>query len=263
VAARLAEHHGAGDVHLYGLDGGGGALGVLTSLPHCGAVVGRDEQARADRLLVRLTEELEDRQRRLAAHGLGSIEEQRRAAAPADRLPWVVLLADGWEGLQASLEEVDHGRPLDALTRLVREGSGVGIRVVLSGDRSVLTSRVGAAFRDRLVLRLADPTDYALAGIAGRAVPVDMPPGRALVGPDATEAQLALLDGAPDGPGQVAAVERVAAAARARDLVAGDSAAEGVSGGCRRRPMRASSLSSRSADTAPARCGSAGCRARR
>ncbi len=246
LAARLAESHDPAEVHLYALDGGGGALGVLSSLPHCGAVVGRDEPTRADRLLVRLTQELEARQRLLAARGLGSLEEQRRAAAPGDRLPWVVLLADGWEGLQAALEEVDHGRPLDALTRLVREGSGAGIRVVLSGDRSVLTSRVGAAFRDRLVLRLADPTDYGLAGIAARAVPTHMPPGRALVGPDAAEAQLALLDGDPDGPGQVAAVERVAAAARARDVAVGDRvrdlAAGDRAGGSRRRPMRVEPL---------------------
>lgn len=224
LAARLAEAHEVGNLHLYALDGGGGTLGVLAALPHCGAVVGRDETARADRLLIRLTDELENRQRLLAAQGLGSFEEHRKDATGGPLLPWVVLLADGWEALQASLEEVDHGRPLDALLRLVREGSGAGIRVVLTGDRSTLTSRVGSAIRDRLILRLADPGDYGLAGIPARAVPSSMPPGRALVGPDVAEAQIALLDGAPDGPGQVAAVERIADVARRRaggDLAAG------------------------------------------
>jgi len=123
-----------------------------------------------------------------------------------------VLLADGWEGLQAAYDHVDHGRPLDLLGRLVREGAAVGLRVVLTGDRGVLTSRVGSAFSHRLLLRLADSTDYGLAGVPPRRVPSAMPPGRALIGADGVEAQLALLD----GESQVAALEGIAAAARRR-----------------------------------------------
>ena len=216
LAATLAERHPPTGLHLFGLDGGGGALAVLTGLPHCGAVVGRDEPARGHRLLGRLAGELERRQRLLAAAGLGSHEEQRRSAPPADRLPWLVLLADGWEGLSAAFEPVDHGRPLDTLLRLVREGAGAGLRVVLTGDRGVLTGRVGSAFRDRLVLPLADPADYGLAGFSPRQVPDHLPAGRALVGPDAHEAQLAVLDIDTTGIGQVRAIEAVAAAARRR-----------------------------------------------
>ncbi|HEX6935276.1 MAG TPA: cell division protein FtsK, partial [Actinomycetes bacterium] len=101
-------------------------------------------------------------------------------------------------------------------SRLVREGAAVGIRVVLTGDRAALTSRVGAMFRDRIVLRLADPADYALAGIGPRQVPSHLPPGRALVGADTTEGQLGLLAGDPRGAGQVAALARIAEAARRR-----------------------------------------------
>lgn len=210
LATTLASRHDPTEVHLYALDGGGGALGALAQLPHCGAVVERDETARGDRLLTRLVGDLEARQRLLSAQGIGSAEEQRGAVRGEDRMPWMVVLADGWEGIQATYEVVEHGRPLDDLARLVREGGAAGIRVVLTGDRSVLTSRIGAAFRDRLVLRLADPSDYALAGIPARRVPASMPPGRALVSADAIEAQLALLDGEPSGSGQVTAVRRVA-----------------------------------------------------
>ncbi len=219
LATLLADRCDVTDLHLFGLDGGGGGLTALTVLPHCGAVVGRDETARGDRLLHRLVEEVERRQRLLAAAGHGSLEEQRRCAPPADRLPWLVLLVDGWEGLVTAFEQVDHGRPLDTLLRLVREGAAVGVRVVLTGDRTVLTGRAGSAFRDRLVLRLSDPADYGLAGISPRQVPADLPPGRALVGPDAHEAQLLVLDSDTSGEGQVRSLESVAASARARPPV--------------------------------------------
>ena len=63
---------------------------------------------------------------------------------------------------------------------------------------------------------MADPADYALAGISPRQVPADLPPGRALVGPDARRGAAGVLDVDTSGAGQVAAVERVAAQVRAR-----------------------------------------------
>jgi S-DNA-T family DNA segregation ATPase FtsK/SpoIIIE len=54
----------------------------------------------------------------------------------------------------------------------------------------------------RLVLPLPDRADYAVAGIGPRAVPAARPPGRALVGEDAVECQLALpRTGVPRPPG--------------------------------------------------------------
>jgi S-DNA-T family DNA segregation ATPase FtsK/SpoIIIE len=216
LAAGLAERFDVSDVHLYGLDGAGGSLAAMAALPHCGAVVGRDETSRGERLLARLAAELERRQRLLAYGGLGSHQEQRRAAPIDERLPWMVLLVDGWEGLVTAYESVDHGRPLDTLLRLVREGAAAGVRVVMTGDRASLTSRVGSAFRDRLVLRLADPADYALAGISPRQVPDAMPAGRALVWPAVQEAQLAVPDREATGAGQIRALAALTAAVRAR-----------------------------------------------
>jgi S-DNA-T family DNA segregation ATPase FtsK/SpoIIIE len=92
----------------------------------------------------------------------------------------------------------------------------VGLRVVLSGDRGLLSGRAGAAFRDRVVLRLADPADYGLAGISPRQVPADMPPGRALVGPQALEGQVAVLGSDTSGVGQVRCLGEMASEARAR-----------------------------------------------
>jgi S-DNA-T family DNA segregation ATPase FtsK/SpoIIIE len=215
LAAQLAGAYAPTDLHVFVLDGAG-ALATLVELPHCGAVVGRDETARADRLVSRLAEEVERRHHLLAANGHASLGEQRRSAPAADRLPWLVLLVDGWERIAAAYDVVDHGRPLEILLRLVREGAAVGLRVVVTGDRSLLLGRAASLFGERLLLRFADPADYALAGISPHQLPTAMPPGRALLPPDATEVQLATIARDATGAGQRRAFDRAVAGARSR-----------------------------------------------
>ena len=212
LAGSLAQRLSPREAHLYVIDGGSAGLVGLADLPHCGAVVTRDQVARGDRLLARLIGEVERRQSLLAADGFAAVAEQRAAVAPSERLPWLVLMVDGWEGVQAAYDEVDHGRPLDVLQRLIREGGAVGLHVVLTGDRSVLTSRIGASIGDRLLLRLADPSDYGLAGVPPRLVPPRMPAGRGLRAEDAVEAQVALLHPEPTGPAQQDALAAIVAA---------------------------------------------------
>ncbi|WP_052914601.1 FtsK/SpoIIIE domain-containing protein [Protofrankia coriariae] len=89
LAASLATHASPADVHLYALDYGSRALAPLASLPHCGAWVTGDEPDRVDRLLDMLTTEVSRRTRLLAAGSHASLGEQRAAAAPADRLPYL------------------------------------------------------------------------------------------------------------------------------------------------------------------------------
>ena len=43
IAGSLALTHTTADVHIYGIDCGTGALLPLTALPHCGAVVQRQQ----------------------------------------------------------------------------------------------------------------------------------------------------------------------------------------------------------------------------
>ena len=61
------------------------------------------------------------------------------------------------------------------MTRILREGASVGIHLVMTGDRSLLAGRIAALCEDKLVLRLADRDDYALAGLRPRNMPDDDP----------------------------------------------------------------------------------------
>jgi S-DNA-T family DNA segregation ATPase FtsK/SpoIIIE len=102
----------------------------------------------------------------------------------------LVLLLDSWETIRDALDEVEHTELLVNLTGLLREAS---VQAFVSGDRSLLASRLSGAFRTRLVLALTDVSDYALAGIARREIPEELPPGRALL-PSGGELQLAVVD---------------------------------------------------------------------
>jgi DNA segregation ATPase FtsK/SpoIIIE, S-DNA-T family len=213
IAAGIAASHSSRDVHLYVLDCGAGGLAPLAALPHCGAVVRRAEQERAGRLLDRLAAEMGHRDNLLAAGHFASIVEQRRAAAPGDRLPYMVLLLDRWEGFSADLGQIDGGRLTDLMNRLLSEGVGAGLRVIATGDRTAM-NRLGRYFPDqRLVLQTADRNDLQMLGAPrGASMPDDPPPGRGLVLPGGSEIQVAFAGDSPDGAAQNAALEALIAA---------------------------------------------------
>ena len=164
-------------LHVHVLDhGGGGLAAAVAGLPHTGTAVGGDDALRTVRLLDRLAQEV----------------AARRATPSAEPRPHLLLLVDGAESVMTQLDESDPGRGSAALLRLVRDGAAAGLTSLLTADRAVPGGRLANAVGTRLVLPLPDRADYAVAGIPARDVPGHRPPGRALVGEDARECQLAL-----------------------------------------------------------------------
>ncbi|TMQ91310.1 cell division protein FtsK [Actinomadura soli] len=214
IAGSLAAACSPYDAHLYAIDCGANALLPLTSLPHCGAVIARDRLDRCERLLTALTAEAARRRNVLAEAGFASLAEQRASVAATDRLPWMVLLLDGWEGFLGAFEHYDQGRLVDQVIALLDEGAAVGLRAVVTGDRSGLGGQISSAFGRRLLLRMDDPDDYGYGGLQDRQVPGAMPPGRALEpavpGAAPHESQIALLGDDPSGAGQAAALQEIA-----------------------------------------------------
>jgi S-DNA-T family DNA segregation ATPase FtsK/SpoIIIE len=217
VALQVAQHCCASDVHLYGIDAGDGALLPLTALPQCGAVVAVDQVERVARLLDRLGDEIRRRQAILARAGHADATEQRSHAPPEERLPYLLVLLDRWEGFLTALDDVDAGRLTEAVLGLARDGLGVGLRMVVTGDRSVLLGRVASLVEDTLVLRMPVRADAALAGLQLRDLPDRQGPGRAVLAPAGLAAQLALPGDDASGRGQVTRLRQVGAAASLRD----------------------------------------------
>jgi S-DNA-T family DNA segregation ATPase FtsK/SpoIIIE len=209
LAGRLAGQASPDDAHLYVFDGGGG-LAALSALPHCGAVVTPAEPDRLDRLLARLSGELSRRSRLLSASGCGDLAEYRQQHADG-KPPFLLVLIDRYDAVVTAVEHVDNGRLLGEFQRLVRDGLAAGIRVAFTGDRSLLTGRLAALAEDKIVLRMADRTDYALASLNSKTVPAAMPSGRGFRLPAGDLLQVALLSGQPLGSAENQALRATAA----------------------------------------------------
>jgi S-DNA-T family DNA segregation ATPase FtsK/SpoIIIE len=219
IAGAAADRLNPTELHLYGIDCGNGALAPLAELPHCGAVVTRSEIERTDRLLSKLTADVGHRQSTLAAGGFSSVAEQHLHCQPSDRLPYLLLMIDRWEGFTTAFESFDGGRLVSSLQYLLREGSSAGLSIVLTGDRSVLLGKMATMTEFRLVLRLNDRASYSLAGLNPRHLPDEIPAGRAFRADSGREIQIALLAPETGGPPQVRALLEIADRARSDEGV--------------------------------------------
>ncbi|ONK14085.1 FtsK/SpoIIIE domain-containing protein [Streptomyces sp. MP131-18] len=217
IAGSLGWIHSAADVHLYGIDCGNGALNALVKLPNCGAVVSRNQTERVRRLIQRLRKEVDRRQEVLGQDALADIGEQRAAAAPDNRLPHIVVLLDRWEGWVSTLGEIDHGALTDELYVILREGASVGIHLVITGDRSVLSGRISSLTEEKYTLRLSDRSDYSNIGMPARKVPEEIADGRMFRSQVLTEIQVAVLAEELSGQAQAAALTAIGDWATQRD----------------------------------------------
>lgn len=217
MAGSLARHNSCADVHLYALDCGNGALLALRALPHCGAVVRGNEPDRAVRLVEKLAGEVRRRMAVLGERGFTDLNEQRTGVPAEERLPHLVVFLDRWEGFTASLGDLNSGALTDAVLQILREGASVGVHMVISGDRSLLTGRLSTLTENKLSFQLSDPGDFSLLGLNPRKIPESMPAGRAFRSQGGVETHIALLADDPAGQAQAAALAEIAEAARERD----------------------------------------------
>lgn len=151
--------------HVFALDLGAGDLAPLGALPHTGAHIGPAERERQLRLIRLLRREL----------------DERKSRGAADRPDWLVLL-DNLGALISDLDKDVAGmNMLDELARVYADGPAVRIRFAVTADRAgAVPSAWASLTRQKLLMRLADPTEYGYFDVPRRSVPGYVP-GRALI----------------------------------------------------------------------------------
>ncbi|GAA1844424.1 FtsK/SpoIIIE domain-containing protein [Agromyces salentinus] len=209
MLGQLVQEFTPAELHLYVIDFGNGALLPLVDAPHTGAVVTQLDSDRLPRLVQRLLEELGRRQSVLSTAGVGHISEQRAQADAASRLPYAIVVVDGWERMLSTMNADQLVTFRDQFMRVLREGPAVGVRVLVTGDRGVSGDKISSFIDEQYVLPLRDLSDYRTAGILAKDVPMDLPPGRVLFGAAGAEAQIAVLVRDTSGEAQTTALRRI------------------------------------------------------
>jgi S-DNA-T family DNA segregation ATPase FtsK/SpoIIIE len=197
------------DLHVYALDCGGGGLASLGLLPQCGAVVTPADPDRVDRLLGRLSRELVSRLQQLEAAGCSDLAELRASGA-AEIPPYILFLIDRYDAFVSQFEGADGGRLVGQVQQLLQNSLSAGFRLVLTGDRSLVSGRIGGMVEAKLMLRMADRTDYAVVGLSPRSLPAEIPTGRAFLLPGGAAVQIAHAGLSAEGASQSAAIRELA-----------------------------------------------------
>ena len=170
----LAEKYSSEQVNIYVLDFGSMVLKNLEKLKHIGAVIVSSEEERVTNLFKMLVQELAHRKERLATEGVSSFVSYLEAGFTD--LPQIVLMIDNLTALQQL-----YINESDVLLNLCREGSTVGISVVVANSQ---TNGIGfkylSNFAQRIALFCNDSAEYTSLFDRTRIAPDNLP-GRMLV----------------------------------------------------------------------------------
>lgn len=193
----LARTYTPEEVHVYGIDLGGGVLRGLTALPHVGTIAGKTDRELVRQLVRHARRELERREAAFRRLGLDTMADARarrgadgdvREAAFAD----LFLLVDGWAAVRRDFQELDF-----EIEELMGAGLNYGIHVVITASRwAEMRAGVSDSAGSRIELALNDPLESAVGRKQAEALPADTP-GRGLLS-TGHEVQVSLprLDGA-------------------------------------------------------------------
>jgi S-DNA-T family DNA segregation ATPase FtsK/SpoIIIE len=119
------------------------------------------------------------------------------------------LLVDGMGAFRQVYEAGVLTRWFDVFQSIASEGRPVGVHVVVSADRTgAVPIALASVIQRRLVLRLANETEYLSLGVPSDVLGATSPPGRGIVDDD--EVQVAVLGGSANTARQAMAIARLA-----------------------------------------------------
>lgn len=218
LAASLSMGSETAPVAMYVIDAAGGALDALSGLPTVGAVTPLSDMELVGRVLQKTLDLIAERGPRYAAVRASGLAAYRRTPEGGQEAR-VVLMIDGFGAFRQATETLGGlTSPFQMLNEIMMTGRSVGVHVVLTSDRpAAIPASMASSLQQQYVFRLASAHDYGHLGVKGDALE-EAAPGRALLGGEAEEIQVALLAGERELAGQARAVEELARELRDRGV---------------------------------------------
>jgi S-DNA-T family DNA segregation ATPase FtsK/SpoIIIE len=192
LATRLAAGAPNG-AWVHALASPGPLVDSFAQAPHVASVLDPGDPSATRRLLTRVRRETDERRDRLRRSGHATMEDWvRSGSTEAPAPPLLVLVIDSWSHIVDEHDALAHetAREVEALAR---DGTSVGVHLIVTGGRDLATSRLASIITGRLVLHLPERHDALAAGVRPDEL-VDRPiPGRGVLLPARTLAQVAPL----------------------------------------------------------------------
>lgn len=175
----LARSHTPEQLNFYLLDFGTNGLLPLKDLPHVADTVTLGEDEKIRKMIVRINRLIKERQALLseaAVANLAMYEEKTKQV-----IPDVVVIVDNFD----SVGEMKFGEQfLNAVTKLAREGSSIGLHLVTTAATArALHNTLLNNIKQRLMLRQNNRDDI-IELLGATKVPLEDIPGRALIKTD-------------------------------------------------------------------------------
>jgi S-DNA-T family DNA segregation ATPase FtsK/SpoIIIE len=183
IVTALMITHTPRDVQMYGIDLGGGLLGVFESqaahAPHVGSICNRAALDKIRRLIHQMRTTIQERTLYFQDHNIDSMQSyrlQRHAGKIAgDALSDVFLIIDNLPQFRRDFDQLEP-----ELIEIIANGLTYGVHVIVSANRwNDIPQKLLQYFGTRLELHIHDPAESDIGKALAAALPSDMP-GRGL-----------------------------------------------------------------------------------
>lgn len=155
------------EVNIYAMDFGSMSLGMFKDYPHVGGIANDNEKEKLEKLVLLMSELLNERKNKFSQAGVGSLPIYRKIAD--EQMPYIVLVIDNLPKLVSQYPDLK-----DFIVMLTGEGLRYGIILAATATSANSTRFIDNNVQTKLALRLTDKSDYSsVTGIKSSLIPED------------------------------------------------------------------------------------------
>lgn len=142
------------EVSIYVIDFGGWNMSVLRDLPHVGGIANDNEPERLKKLILLLSDVLQERKEKFSQIGVGNIAAYRDATK--ERIPDVCLIIDNFGALIKAYQDLDA-----FFMTLTSSGANYGVYLIATATATnAIPIKISQNIKNALALQLIEKNDY-------------------------------------------------------------------------------------------------------